>query len=426
MDHPGLIILACICIALQALNFLGLLFGPDLAYRMARRPPQEVDSTQFSDVLEAVTDSKQRAFASADLFANGDNFYPAELEAVRAAQHHVHLEAYIFQRGKVADEFLAALTERARAGVEVRLVIDALGSFTTRKKYFKPLIQAGGRICFYHPLRWDTLLRMNHRTHREMLIVDGKVAFIGGAGVADHWRDSRPRHPQWRDSVLRVTGSIVASLQATFAENWLESSGEVLVSAEYFPQAGPGSEDGAMLVVNSTPSIGTSTRARTLFQLLLSSAQQSIHINSPYFLPDEAARRALAAAVARGVDVRVIVPGKKSDHAFTRSSSRRMYGKLLQCGLRIFEYQPSMIHAKIMIIDGKWCVMGSTNFDHRSFGLNDEVNLAAHSPQLAEALAADFRLDLARSQEVTYEQWRRRPVTERFTEALGFLIQRQE
>ena len=225
--------------------------------------------------------------------------------------------------------------------------------------------------------------------------------------------------------MIQVEGEVVCNLQATFAENWLESSGEVIFGEEYFPFCKSKGQSKAM-VIDSAPSVGGSTRARILFQAMISAAEKSIYITSPYFLPDSSLAKELVRAVQRGVEVKILVPGKKSDHALTRSSSRRLYGPLLKAGAQIHEYQPGMIHAKILIVDGLWSVAGSTNFDNRSFGLNDEVNLVARDPEFAAGLTQDFAADLAESKQITLESWKHRSIFERLNEALGWVLQRQQ
>jgi cardiolipin synthase len=363
------------------------------------------------------------------VLANGEVYYEAELEAIRHARHSVNIEAYIFRKGRVARMVLDALSERARAGVEVNMVVDAVGSFTTWKSYFKDLCAAGGRVYFYHPIRWYNLPRINNRTHRELIVVDGKVGFIGGAGVGDHWRydqGRRGRQRRWRDTMYRVEGPAVRDLQAAFAENWLETSGEVLSDMEYFRWCEEVGDSSAM-VVASSPSTGRSARNRMVFQTLLAAAQKSIHITTPYFLPDRYARAELIRAVKeRGVGVKIIVPGNHTDHLLTRRSSRRLFGRLLRAGARIHEYQPSMMHAKVLLVDGMWSVVGSTNFDHRSFGINDEVNLVVYDPELTQRLEQDFAADLAQTQAVNYWEWSRRSLIERGHEWLGWLLERQQ
>jgi cardiolipin synthase len=318
-----------------------------------------------------------------------------------------------------------ALIAKAAEGIAVRVVLDALGSLGTSSRYFKELVNAGGKVEWYQSVRFSRLPYYNHRSHRELLICDGRIGFIGGAGIADQWYHGSKGKPAWRDTMVRVEGDAVPNLQATFAENWLEASGELLVGSEYFPIHELDSKSAA-LVINSTPSGGGSTRARMLFQVLLASARKSIHITTPYFLPDRSLSQELVRAVARGVEVTIITPGKHSDHMLTRSSSRRSYGPLLNAGARIFEYQPAMIHAKILTIDGVWSVVGSTNFDNRSFGLNDEVNLASCDTKLTARLEEDFGRDLAHSREISYDMWRKRSWLERGPEILGWILERQQ
>jgi cardiolipin synthase len=308
----------------------------------------------------------------------------------------------------------------------VNVVLDGVGSAGIRKSFFSDLKKAGGNVVWYNGLKWNKLPHYNNRTHRELLVVDGRLAFIGGAGVADHWFKGKAKHPRWRDTMVKVEGDAVPHLQATFAENWLEACGEVLIGPDYFVRR-EGEPKGEFLVVNSTPSGGGATRARMLFQVLLASATKTIHITTPYFLPDRSVIDELVRAMReRGVEVTVLVPGKRSDHMLTRSSSRHAYGKLLKAGASIYEYEPSMIHAKILLIDGMWGVVGSTNFDNRSFGINDEVNLAARDSNFADRLQEDFAKDLANSRKVTYEEWKRRPVWARAPELLGWVLERQQ
>jgi cardiolipin synthase A/B len=423
--HTAFIVVACIAIASEAFLIFLALFAPGLHYKVSSPSSQPLDSEAFLRTLEALTDAKIHRRTNFDVLTNGEEFYEAMLNAIRQAQRSINLEAYIFKRGKIAQQFIDALTERATAGVKVNVALDALGSFSTTDSYFKSLTDAGGTLSWYHPLRGNTWPRYNNRTHRELLVIDGKIGFIGGAGIADHWYCGDKKNPRWRDTVLRVDGDCAVSLQSTFAENWLEAQGEILIGDEYFPDHACAEGD-AVMVVNSSPSAGGSTRARVLFQTLVASAKKSIYITTPYFLPDISLRHELVRAVQRGIEVKVVTPGRKSDHALTRTSSRRLYGELLRAGARIFEYSPSMIHAKILIIDGLWAVVGSTNFDNRSFGINDEVNLAVSASRLADRLERDFETDMAESKEITLEEWKHRPVVERAHEVLGWILERQQ
>jgi cardiolipin synthase A/B len=420
------VVLAVLAIVAQAIVIFVALFDGGPRYKVSAPSSDSLESDGFLYMLEALTDSKVNRHTTLEVLTNGENFYDAELQAIAAAQSTINLEAYIFHRGDVAGRYVQALAERARAGVKVNVLFDGLGSSTTTESYLKPLRDAGGRVGWYHALRWNTLPRYNNRSHRELLIVDGKTGFIGGAGIADQWLHDQKKSRRWRDTMVRVQGDAVPNLQATFAENWLESCGEILTGPEYFPICDK-QQGGAVLVVNSTPSGGGSTRARMLMQLLVASAKRSILITTPYFLPDSSMSDALVqAARERGVEVKIVVPGPHADHLLTRSSGRRAYGKLLRAGARVYEYQPSMLHAKILTIDSTWGVVGSTNFDHRSFGINDEVNLAACDRPFAARLERDFHRDVAESREITLREWNRRSLLERAPELLGWVFERQQ
>ena len=421
-----LFVLGFIASLVLAAYLLGGIVGSSPEYRI--NGAQEMlpnHSRDFLNLLEALSDAKANRTGNLEIIANGPNFYPAILDAMRAAQRSICLEAYVFHKGEIARRYVETLAERARAGVEVNLTLDAFGSANAGKSFFRPLLEAGGRVRRYNGLSWYRILRIDNRTHREIVIIDGKTAFVGGAGVADQWYTGVRGNPRWRDTMVRVEGEAVPNLQATFAENWLASSGELLVREAYFPVIQCPNPT-TSLVVNSTPTVGGSTRARVLFQLLLASARQTIDLTTPYFLPDQSLMRELCRAVERGVKLRILVPGRKADHLLTRSTSRGGYGPLLEAGAEVYEYQPSMIHAKILCVDRLWAVVGSTNFDNRSFGINDEVNLAVRDPAVAQRLENDMANDLAQSRRISLEDWRRRPVTERATELLGWVIARQQ
>jgi cardiolipin synthase A/B len=353
--------------------------------------------------------------------------YPAVLEALRKATKSINIEAYIFQKGEIGRMFVNALAERARAGVQVNVIVDAIGSFATWASYFRELTDAGGRVFYYHGFRWHQLPRLNSRTHREIIVIDCETGFVGGPGIADHWWKAQSnKRPRWRDTMFRMEGDAVVALQSTFIENFLEATGELLCGDEYFCFHNHPS-DSACLVIDSSVSSGQSTRARMLFQALISSAKEKIEITTPYFLPDRGLRKELIRAIRRRhVRVQIITPGAHNDHLITRHTSRRLYGELLRAGADIYEYQASMLHVKTMIIDGKWCVFGSTNFDHRSFSINDELNVASTDREVIARLQDDFVQDLAASKEITYHDWRSRSWFERGYAGLGKLLERQQ
>ena len=280
--NTAILILAIFGSATALLILLLAFFVPGLPYRMPGGVNLAIDSAEFANLLALIADAHLHKNETFDVLTNGDQFYEAELEAIRSSRTSISLEAYIFQKGQVADRFIEALAERARAGVEVRLVLDAVGSLNTWRSTFRTLTAAGGQVRWYNPLRWYNLARYDSRTHREMLIVDGALAFIGGAGVADHWYMSRGRKKRWRDTMVAVRGQAVNSLQAMFVENWLESSGELLGSSKYYA-ANEADGKGQTMVINSTPSSGRSTRVRMLFQVLIAGASRWIHHHSLLF-----------------------------------------------------------------------------------------------------------------------------------------------
>lgn len=407
--------------------FYLVLFERGVFYRTSAAL-HELSESQRLRLLSTVLGTPAQRIDSIRVLREGADLYDVQLAAIAAAKRSVHLEAYIYSPGRIAEAYLAALCERARCGVRVRVVIDAIGSLRTGPSYFDPLIAAGGQVSRYHPLHLHMLRRWNSRTHRNLLVVDGEVGFIGGAGVADHWCRAVP--PPWRDCVLRVTGPVVAGLQAVFAENWLESTGELLVGADTFSSEDsgglPAETDTLGIAVGSTPTAGRSTRARVLVQFLLATARESIDLCSPYFVPDLGIRQELLAARARGVRVRVLAGGPYSDHGIVRRAGRRRYGVLLEAGVEIFEYDSRMMHAKVLVVDERWSLLGSTNIDHRSFGLNDEVNLLVSSDALAMQLRATFEQDLSQSSLLDLRAWRRRSWSERILATLGRIIERHQ
>jgi cardiolipin synthase len=419
----ALVVIAAVAIATLVALALLVLFEPALAYRVTA-PDVPLDSDAFMRIVGATCDAEPERVDTFDVLHDGASFYESELAAIAQARKSVHIEAFIFHPGTAGDRFATALAERARNGVEVRVIVDAIGSFPTPDRYFDPVRTSGGHVAWYQPIRWYTLKRFNNRTHRELVIVDGTVGYIGGAGIGAHWLDPGDGSRPWRDTMVRVTGSVVAGMQGAFIDNWLESTGDILADPDLYP-AQPERGRGNAVVVSSVPSPARGSRARVLFQLLVASATKSIDINTPYFLPDESARGELMRAAQRGVQVRIIMPGSANNHPIARRASRMYYGDLLRGGVAIHEYQPGMIHAKILVVDATWSVVGSTNFDSRSFELNDEVNLAVNDRALAARLLEDFAADLANSRPITYAMWRARSWRERCAGAVSLLLARQ-
>ncbi len=422
--HTTLLVIATIAIALQGLTLYLAFFGPDLPYNIKAPPNLALDSPEFCSLLDFLTEAKLLHGNRFEVLKDGPCFYDAELAAIAAAKKSVNLEAYIFHRGEISRRFVQALAERAHAGVEVRLTLDYIGCLSTPLSYLKDLTDAGGQVRWYHPPRPDLIPQLNNRTHRELIIVDGKIAFIGGAGIADWWARDGVKGRRWRDMMIQVEGPSVAALQAVFAQNWLRVAGEILAGEQFF-QFADHSDGAPALVVASTPAAGA-TQARILFQLLIACARKYVYISSPYFLPDPSARHAIIhAARDRNVEVKILTPGDNNDQRLTRASSRELYGSLLKHGIRIYEYQPSMNHTKALMVNDCWVVVGSTNFDYRSFTINDEVNLASLDPDATRRVVQNFERDLSESKEITYADWRTKSRF-RIADRILSILERQE
>lgn len=354
---------------------------------------------------------------------NGDEVFPAMLEAIRSARRSINFETYIYWSGTVGREFGDALSERARSGVPTHLIIDWLGSTKADEKILEAMRKAGVEIVRYRPLRWYSVDRINHRTHRKLLVVDGRVGFTGGVGIADQWLGSAQDQEHWRDSHFRVEGPVVAQLQAAFLDNWIEAEGHVLDGEAFYPQLRPVGS-GFAQVFRSAPGEGSASM-RLMYLLAIAAATKSILIANAYFVPDSQAVAMLVEARRRGADVEIIVPGPVLDAQIVRRASRATWGPLLQAGVRIYEYQPTMYHTKVMVVDDIWASVGSTNFDDRSFRLNDEANLNVLDAAFAREQTRVFAEDRGRSREVTLQAWRRRPLWERLQERWATLVRSQ-
>ncbi|MCS7024979.1 MAG: phospholipase D-like domain-containing protein [Bryobacteraceae bacterium] len=381
------------------------------------------DSAEFLSTLAGVSGVPLLGGNSVRILNNGDEFYPAILEAVRGAQFSITMEQYIFATSTISREFAEACAERARAGVSVKLLVDAVGSGSLSAEIVRLLRSAGCELRWFHPIRWYNLHRVNNRTHRKSIIIDGQIAFTGGAGLDDHWRGNARNPNEWRDLQVRLEGPAVTPLQTGFALNWLLTTGEVLTGPRYYPVMD--SEGGVEVqTVLSSPK-GDLYAASVLHQLAICCARQCIYITNPYFVPSNQTIALLEEAAARGVDIKVIVAGAHSDSWWARMNSVRLYGALLDAGVEIYEYQPSMLHQKTMIVDRIWATVGTANFDDRSFLLNEESNVCFYDPDLVEQLRQIFFEDLARSHRVEAASWRRRGIRHRLGEMAASLLQDQ-
>lgn len=354
---------------------------------------------------------------------NGDEIFPAMLDAIRQAKRTINFETYIYWSGEIGREFVAALSERARAGVEVQVLIDWAGSQKMDQAMLAQMKAAGVAVERYHPLKWYHLARMNNRTHRKLLVVDGRIGFTGGVGIADNWAGNADAPDHWRDSHYRIEGPAVAQMQAAFLDNWIKTTGAVLQGDGYFPALeDAGSADAQVFI--ASPSGGGDSML-LMYLLAITAADSSIDLSAAYFVPDELTRAALVAALRRGVRLRIIVPGTKIDTEVVRKASRAGWGELLEAGAEIHEYQPTMFHCKTLIVDRLLVSVGSTNFDNRSFRLNDEANLNAYDPAFAARATEVFEQDLERSRRITLEAWKDRPWREKLLERASALLSSQ-
>lgn len=354
---------------------------------------------------------------------NGDQIFPAMLDAIASARHNITFETFIYWSGDMGRRFSEALAERARAGVSVHVLLDWFGSMPMDQSLADMMREAGVEVERYHKPRMIRPHHVNHRTHRKLLVVDGILGFTGGVGIADAWTGNAEDPDHWRDTHFRLEGPCVAGLQRAFMDNWIKARGRILHDAHYFPHLEPAGESECQ-VFQSSPE-GGSDSVRLMFLLALTAASSSVRISTAYFLPDRLATETLKAARQRGASVEIIVPGEHNDSDLVRLVSRARYGELIRAGIDIYEYQPTMYHTKVMIIDDVWVSVGSTNFDNRSFRLNDEANLNVYDRGLARQQTEWFEEDKRRSERIELEDWSRRPVVEKAKEHVAALFRSQ-
>ena len=354
---------------------------------------------------------------------NGDEIFPAMLEAIRGARKTITFETYIYWSGDIGKQFADALSERARAGVPVHVLLDWVGSAKMEESYLAEMKEAGVQIEKFHKPHWYNLARLNNRTHRKLLVVDGQVGFTGGVGIAPAWTGNAQDPDHWRDSHYLVRGPAVAQMQATFLDNWLKVTGKVLHGEAYFPAIAPAGEQKAQMF-SSSPSSGSESM-QLMYHLAITAAERSIDLSVAYFVPDDLTRKLLMDALARGVRVRLVTPGEHTDTETVKAASRATWGELLQAGAEIYEYGPTMYHCKVMIVDQLLVSVGSTNFDNRSFRLNDEANLNVYDAAFAQRQTQVFEDDIKRSRRVTYEAWLERPWSEKLHEKMTGLLRSQ-
>ena len=348
-----------------------------------------------------------------EVLTNGDQIFPAMLEAIRGARRRISFETYIYDVGEVATQFTRALEEAARRGVRVNLVVDSVGGSGMETEDIKRLEAAGCRIGAFNALKWYNLEEVNYRTHRKILVVDGEIGFTGGAGIADHWLGNAQDKDHWRDTQIRMRGPIVRIVEAAFYENFIETAGAV--TPELDDTKSDTDETGRSFALRSSPT-GGSNDLKRLYLLAIASARRSLDITTPYFVPDESSEWSLKEAVSRGVKIRILVEGDITDAMPVKYASRNVYDRLLSMGIEIYEYQPTMMHTKVVVVDGAWSMFGSANFDNRSLELNDELNVAVSDRDLARRLLDDFEQDLRVSSRLDLVRWRQRSLLDRSRE----------
>jgi cardiolipin synthase A/B len=384
----------------------------------------DVGDASFLRAAESLTGAPVSHGNDADLLINGDEIFPAYLGAIRDAKETVNLLTYAYWRGDIAVEVADTLCRKAHDGVECNVILDAVGAARMDRSLVGKMRDAGVQVCFFRPPKPYAVKRLQHRTHRKLLIVDGTMGFTGGVGIAEEWTGNAQDPDHWRDTHVRARGPVVRGLQGAFAENWLECTGDVLAGDRYLPYIEPVDDGGAMQVMRSSATMGD-TNAEALVYLALAAAKRSIELTSAYFVPRPAFTEALAEAAGRGVEMRILVPGSHIDKEFVRTAGRASYDELLRAGIEIYEYCPTMLHAKTLTVDGVWSSVGSVNFDNRSFQLHDEVTLCVQSERFAGRLHEVFERDLESSERIDPGEWGDRARTQRVRERVTKYARRE-
>ncbi len=407
----GVLALATLVLALWSITR-----EPDTALSVKR--PAAIGA--FSPSLIGLTQSSLDSGNDVRVLQNGDGFFPPLMRDIAAARESIHLESYIWYDSSISRQIAKLLAIKAREGVEVRVLVDASGGRQLKGDVREMLEAAGARVAHFHPLRFSNLGRINNRDHRKLVILDGRVAYISGHGFADEWTGNGQDMKHWRDTGFRVAGPVVNRLQACFSENWIEETGEIPAGDKYFPKIAPAGPTAAHVAYTS-PTHSVSS-VQILYYLAIKSARREIIIQNPYLLPDREAIEALAEAVKRGVDVKVMVPSDDAtDSPVVQHASHHHFGTMLKRGVKIWEYEKTLLHQKVIVVDGIWSSVGSTNFDDRSFQLNDEVNIGIVDAQIAAQLKAAFAADLRHARQRRFEEWQNRSLWHKLIDGLAYL-----
>jgi len=387
-------------------------------------PRLDIKQPAFAATLGAYTGTTVVGGNRVQVLLNGEEIFPAKLALIRSARRTINYAQYVFEDGAPAKDVAQALAERCSAGLTVNVLLDAVGALAMPAEYRDEMQKAGCNVESFRPLSPFAMDRVNYRNHRRILVVDGLAGVTGGSGISGKWSGNGRQEGHWRDTDIMLEGPVVEQLQGAFAENWLEATGIAIGGPEYFPRRRLNAKgDVDAQIVRSSPA-GGSTAMYTMFLLALASAQHSIHITNPYFVPDDKMITTLVAAAEHGVKVKLLIPGA-IDHNLVRQASRSEFGRLLKSGVEIYKYRPALLHAKTMVVDGLWATVGSTNLDHRSFSLNEELNVAIYDVDTAQRLERVFEDDLRNSRQVRFEDWNHRGFASRFLELLAFPLKEQ-
>ena len=410
---------ATLLVTLIAINLMG---GEK---RIEKKLPRlyDTDDAEFQRALGSLLGPRLVDGNRVDVLINGRQIFPAMLAAIDTARETISFETFIYWSGVIGERFVCSLCERAEAGVRVHVLLDWVGSLKMDNALVTRLREAGVKVIRFHKPHWSNWGKMNNRTHRKLLIVDGVIGFTGGVGIADQWQGDARNPDEWRDTHFRVHGPVVAQMQSVFLDNWMRATGEVLHGPAYFPEPANAGDQRAQMF-SSSPSGGAESM-HLMYLLALTAARERIDLCASYFLPDALTIDTLVDAAQRGVRVRILVPGRHIDAPLVRQASRASWGDLLAAGMEMAEYQPTMFHLKALVVDDGFVSVGSTNFDDRSFLLNDEANLNVISPTLAQTMREVFEVDWAKGRRMELNTWRQRPWREKIVEHMAALLRSQ-
>jgi cardiolipin synthase len=415
--------------AISAVSILGALFfavgnTPDRVYTDA--PPPSVDSPHFATALATIVGAPVEDGGTITELNNGDEFVPALLDAVAHAERTINIAVYIWAEGELSDALLAALTQTQREGVTVRILLDGLGSIKVPDEDFEPLIKAGGKVQKFRTAKFGKLTRFHRRNHRRSIVIDGEVGFTGGMAISDVWLGHAQDKEHWRDIMFKVTGPMARSLQSAFVDLWVSSSGELLIDPKNYPVSAPAVAPGVERFIHLASSPADDDLSMAYFFLLpLFAARESVYFAVPYYVPDQHLQRALVEKAKAGVDVRLLLPGPHTDNWIVRASAQARYQELLEAGVKVYEYEPTFMHAKYGVVDGKWAIIGSPNLNSRSRELDEENALGVYDPAFGSKLTTTFMKDLERAKQINLEEWRRRNPLQKAFETFSRILDQQ-